>query len=330
MKSLPAVQVLLATFNGERFLREQIDSILSQDYENIHILARDDGSSDQTVGLLNEYAQKFPERFCIFPGNAPTGSARENFLLLMKASTANYVCFSDQDDVWLPSKVSVTMSAMLELETQAGQHTPLLVFTDLRVVNEQLVTLHESFWARMSVNPKDIHRLEKPVARGVVTGCTMMVNRTLLNLSLRMPQDGLMHDRWISVLASVFGRSKALHDRTVLYRQHGRNLIGVGDEVAPRSLRQRILESRHNASLHLLEWQNSQKLAQAFLSVHAPEMPEAKRKLLLAYRSCEMSSSRSTRVATFLRYRFYSAGLLSKMAVIHYLLSQHRKGMPAA
>src|SRR5271154_4215562 len=102
----PLVDVLLATFNGEPFLREQIDSILSQDYEDLSILARDDGSKDGTRGILNEYAEQFPGRFQMLPTGAPTGNAKQNFLELMKASSADYVCFSDQDDVWLPGKVS--------------------------------------------------------------------------------------------------------------------------------------------------------------------------------------------------------------------------------
>src|ERR1700734_3871762 len=98
MSSLPEVEVLLATYNGERFLREQIDSIIGQDYENIYRLARDDGSRDGTVEILNEYAQRFPERFRVMPASAAAGGPKANFLLLMKASTADYICFSDQDD----------------------------------------------------------------------------------------------------------------------------------------------------------------------------------------------------------------------------------------
>src|SRR5271170_623792 len=105
MDSLPAVEVLLATCNGERFLREQIDSILAQDYENIRILARDDGSTDSTVAILAEYGERFPGRFRVMPVQTPAGSAKGNFLLLMKESTAGHICFADQDDVWLRDKV---------------------------------------------------------------------------------------------------------------------------------------------------------------------------------------------------------------------------------
>jgi glycosyltransferase involved in cell wall biosynthesis len=132
MSSLPEVEVLLATYNGARFLREQLDSIMAQDYGNIRVLARDDGSSDGTVEILDQYAKKFPGCFRVMPASAPTGTAKNDFLLLMKASTAEYICFADQDDVWLPDKVSRTKQAMDQLESRLGTKVPLLVFTDLR------------------------------------------------------------------------------------------------------------------------------------------------------------------------------------------------------
>jgi glycosyltransferase involved in cell wall biosynthesis len=136
MSSLPEVEVLLATYNGARFLREQLDSIMAQDYGNIRVLARDDGSSDETIEILGQYAKKFPGCFRVMPAGSPTGSAKGNFLLLIKASTADYICFADQDDVWLPDKVSRTKQAMDQLESRWGTEVPLLVFTDLHVVDE--------------------------------------------------------------------------------------------------------------------------------------------------------------------------------------------------
>src|SRR5215467_3608829 len=94
-----AVEVLLATFNGERFLREQIDSVLAQDYPNLRVLARDDGSTDGTLDILREYQLRFPDRFRLLPIDQPAGSAKGNFLKLMQAASANYLCFCDQDDV---------------------------------------------------------------------------------------------------------------------------------------------------------------------------------------------------------------------------------------
>jgi len=112
----PTIEVLLATYNGARFLREQIESILSQDYQALCILAADDGSQDDTPAILAEYAERFPKRLRVLGGAAPTGSAKANFLRLMHHASEAYVCFSDQDDVWLPSKVRLSLETMQALE----------------------------------------------------------------------------------------------------------------------------------------------------------------------------------------------------------------------
>ncbi len=135
MGSQPRVEVLLATHNGQQFVREQINSLLGQDYANLTVLARDDGSTDRTQDVLKEYALRFPDRFRVLELAGANGGMNNNFLSLMKASTADYVCFSDQDDVWLyPDKVSRTKRMMDNIERTSETHTPLLVFTDLRVV----------------------------------------------------------------------------------------------------------------------------------------------------------------------------------------------------
>jgi glycosyltransferase involved in cell wall biosynthesis len=135
------VQVLLATYNGERFLREQIDSILAQTLPGVSILARDDGSNDSTPQILEDYGRRSPDRFRILPTVTPTGSARDNFLALLHASEAPYIAFADQDDVWLPQKLERQMNAMHGLEQRYGTSTPLLVFSDLRVVSDDLTSI---------------------------------------------------------------------------------------------------------------------------------------------------------------------------------------------
>ena len=224
------VEVLLATLNGERFLREQIESILAQSYGRVRVLARDDGSRDGTAAILAEYARRYPERFRVLDAGEPSGSAKGNFVRLMRAATGEYVCFADQDDVWLPEKVRLSVRAMEELESKRGAQLPLLVFSDLRVVDDDLRTLHPSMWREARLNPQNVHRLERLVGLNVVTGCTMMINGTLLALGRRMPEAATMHDRWLSLLASAMGGAAAISQPTVLYRQHDANVIGAPAE----------------------------------------------------------------------------------------------------
>lgn len=320
MSSLPEIEVLLATYNGERFLREQIDSILAQDYPNIRVLARDDGSSDQTPAILFKYSAQFPNRFQVMPTSAPTGSAKDNFHRLMLASSANYICFADQDDVWLPDKLSQSMQAMTQLESQWGYEIPLLVFTDLRVVDDRLTVLYESFWAKMAIDPGWIEQFAQLLPGAVVTGSTMMVNRSLMNLALRMPSEAYMHDRWISLLTSVFGKFSAIDRQTVLYRQHDGNVIGIGEDAASTSFLHRL----RNLNSHLVTWRHNQRQAQGFLNTHGDEMPEEKREILKAFLRCESDASRFARIRLFLHHRFYTPGRLALLATLVYLFRINR------
>lgn len=320
---LPRAEVLLATYNGGEFLREQINSILGQHYRNLTVLARDDGSADDTAGILQEYAQRFPGRFRLMPAPARNGGILNNFLTLLRASTADYVCFSDQDDVWLPDKVSRTQNKMSELESECGNQIPILVFTDLRVVDENLSTLCPSYWQRMEIDPLWSGDLTRLLANSVVTGCTAMANRRLVELALRMPKEACLHDRWMGLLAAALGKAAFIREQTVLYRQHGRNAIGVGPTEGPKSLPQRIRQSPGYARLYVAGWRSNQEQAAAFLKVHGAELPEQQRKVLEAFRRCETSRSRLVRIATFLRQGFSSRGRLSRLAVILHLWSLH-------
>jgi glycosyltransferase involved in cell wall biosynthesis len=308
----PVVEVLLATYNGARFLREQIDSILTQDYARLRILARDDGSTDETANVLNEYAERFPERFRVMPLSPATGSAKDNFLRLMQESSANYVCFSDQDDVWLTNKISQTMRAMKQLETQWGQDTPLLVFTDLRVVDQQLNLLHDSFWAHERIKPDRIDRMTSILQRNVVTGCTAMLNRRLLDIALRMPKEAAMHDHWVALLASAIGRSSAVESPTILYRQHGQNVVGVKKSRSLPEVVRRIF--RNDA--RIVQWNIHQQQARALLAIHHDELSTKDRNLLEAYLRCGTSNSRIIRIATLMRYGFYRTTAMENIATL--------------
>ena len=310
---LPNVEILLATYNGERFLREQIDSILAQDYKNLTILARDDGSSDRTLAILDEYAQRFPHRFRRLPQGIPTGNAKDNFLLLMKSSTAPYVCFSDQDDVWLTDKVSLAKEAMNRLESRWGPDRPLLSFSDLRVVDDALRTLHKSFWKQAEINPDSILSLNGLLSQNVVTGCTAMINRPLLELALQMPEEASMHDRWIALLVSIFGKAEVVRSQTVLYRQHDRNVIGVQERTGSFS---ELVKRAWFGDQRRIEYKISMQQARALLRVHNKDLPVEKRRLLEAYLRYGTGRSRLKRIGTMVRYRLFRTGLRRNLATI--------------
>lgn len=219
------VDILLATCNGEKFLAEQLDSILNQTYTNFRIIIRDDASQDKTVPIIQEYTQRFPKKILFIQGHERLG-AKNNFSKLMEISSAPYVLFSDQDDIWLPHKVEKTLLAMQNMEKKHGSN-PFLVHTDLTVVDEHQKIKHLSFWKYAHLNPLHGMTLNRLLNQNVVTGCTMMANRLLIELSRPIPQEAFMHDWWIALAASVFGKIDVLHESTIHYRQHGKNALGA-------------------------------------------------------------------------------------------------------
>lgn len=309
----PRVQVLLATYNGAKFLAEQMESLLVQDYPRVEILARDDGSKDDTKALLESFTERFPKRVRVLRYEGSRGSAQGNFARLLEVSDAPYVCLCDQDDVWVPQKVSVEMAAMRELEARHGEHTPLLIFSDLRVVDEQLRTLQASFWRHEGLDPESVHRLRSVLHQNVVTGCTMMLNRSLVAAVLPIPEESPMHDRWIALVAAAIGKSRYVCEPLVLYRQHGGNVVGASSDT--ETLAEMMKRSRRSEG-RLEQWRVSQRLAATILLRHGERMSTGQRDTVEAFLRCGRSSSRWVRVGTMVRYGFFRKGLLRNMATI--------------
>ena len=218
------VEILLATYNGERYIREQIDSILNQDYENWIVRACDDASTDKTYQILMEYKEKFPDKFIIEKRQKGFGSAKLNFAHLIQNSSCDYVMCCDQDDVWLPNKISLTLQEMKRNEKDG---IPVLVHTDLKVVDAELNVLSDSFFEHSNYNKKPQYK--DLLIQNHVTGCTMMMNRPLVDLvNLQKDYDDiLMHDWLAAIVAAGLGKVAFVDCPTMLYRQHAVNSVGA-------------------------------------------------------------------------------------------------------
>lgn len=218
------VEILLATYNGEQYLREQLESIVNQDYEDWFVRICDDASTDGTYDILKEYQEKYPDKFIITKNKQGFGSAKKNFMNLMKNSTGDYVMCCDQDDVWLPNKISLTLHKMKENE-QGGM--PVLVHTDLKVVDANLNVLSESFFEHSNFRKE--FDLNEILIQNFVTGCTMMMNRPMATLMSRVEDCDsiLMHDWVASILATSTGKVVFVDTPTMLYRQHAINSVGA-------------------------------------------------------------------------------------------------------
>lgn len=228
------VDIVMATYNGGLFVERQIESILAQDHPHIRLLIRDDLSTDGSIDILKGFAGRYPERIQLLPSTSRLG-VRGNFSCLMSHATAEYIMFADQDDVWHRDKVSKTLQKMKEMEKCSPSGMPLLVHTDLTVVDQDLKTIAPSFWRYTCLKPARITSLSRLLVQPVVTGCATMVNRPLSKLALPIPATSVMHDSWMALVAAAFGRLGVLEESTLLYRQHHNNSIGA-KKFAPLSL----------------------------------------------------------------------------------------------
>ena len=174
------VYILMATYNGEKYLKEQIDSILNQTYKNWRLIIHDDNSTDNTLNLIKEYVEKYPEKIILIDDDISTGGAKENFAYLLNKIDDNfdYIMFSDQDDVWFENKIELTLNKMIETERKYSKK-PILVHTDLKVVDENLNVIAESMIRYQKIDINNQKYIKFLALENVVTGCTVMINKYL-------------------------------------------------------------------------------------------------------------------------------------------------------
>lgn len=298
------VDILLATYNGFSFIASQLDSILAQTHKQIHLIIRDDVSDDSTRKILTTYAQRFPDMITLVHSEVRLG-INGNFSCLMEHSTGNYIMFADQDDLWDHGKVSKTLEKMKELETLYSIDTPLLVHTDLKVVDRDLNDLSPSFWHYSGINPFYAQTLNRLLMQNVVTGCSMMINRPLLKLAHPIPENAAMHDWWIALVAAAFGKIEALPQPTLLYRQHARNTLGAQKFISWNSFKG-VLEK-----LRVPE-KAKQAHAQELLKRYSHDLDAHQIALLTAYRKLSAASIFEKMFLIF-KYRFYKIGFLRNL-----------------
>lgn len=222
------VFILLGTYNGGLYLGEQIKSIQAQSCQNWKLLVRDDGSNDNTTSILKIYQQNDARIQIVADnkGNLGTlGNYRELCKIALKKN-ADAVFFCDQDDVWLTGKIETQIEALQKIEEQNGKECPVLVHTDLSVVDKNLKHIHKSFLAYQGMkNIKESLRVLLP--ENHITGCASVLNRALLKLVTPIPEDVLMHDWWAALCAAACGKIEFIEKPWILYRQHDDNIIGA-------------------------------------------------------------------------------------------------------
>lgn len=223
------IAILLSTYNGERFLEEQIESIIKQSNQQWTLYIRDDGSTDKTLDILGRY--QADDRIQWINENKPQNlRVIGSFLKLLESAEADYYMFCDQDDVWLSDKVQVTLNKMLTLEAENKQQ-PILVHTDLRIVDQDLKATSESMIKTQNLDPQP--SFGRLLVQNSITGCTMMINQNLKDRCVGLDFTKIrMHDWWFALVASAFGTIGYVPQATILYRQHGDNEVGAKNSLS--------------------------------------------------------------------------------------------------
>lgn len=244
VNKLAKIAVLLATYQGETYLSEQLDSLLQQTFQDFVIYIHDDGSSDGTLQVIQDYAKQYPEKIVLLTYEKAGGSAA-NFMSMLRYAKEPYIMFCDQDDVWLSDKIEQSYQTMKCIEEGAENH-PCLVFTDLRVVDQNLQTISESFMTYTKRNPYRTAYTQLLV-QNVAPGCTMMINQTLAKYMQRYTSMEAiqMHDWWAILIASVYGKISYLESATILYRQHTQNVVGAADRSILARLKNCVISCRN-------------------------------------------------------------------------------------
>lgn len=252
------ISILMSTYNGAMYIAEQLDSIVAQSVQDWELIVRDDGSTDNTSEILREYEKK-DARIRVVEDTERRGAMRGFEWLLERYGTGEYVAFADQDDVWLPDKLRICKERMQQSEQKYGIDAPIVVHTDLKVVDSTLHTVAESFWEYTYIKPKVLNRRAEYLAIcNSVTGCTMMFNQAARRVSLPFGEKALMHDAAIAVSTVLnHGKVVPVYVQTMLYRQHGDNTLGAIEYRLWRSLNTRYQEAKeHYMAYHPVVFHN--------------------------------------------------------------------------
>lgn len=264
------VTILMSTYNGEQFLEEQIRSIQSQTYTEWNLLIRDDGSTDATQEIIARFVKEDARISWMNQENPQNMGVIRSFYTLTKHEPADFYFFSDQDDVWLPDKLEISLAKAAQYPAEV----PLMVYMDLKVVDQNLQVLSESMIRSQSDHANT--ELVQELTENSVTGGVAMINQALADLWTQT-EDILMHDWYLALLATAFGNLVYIDQPGELYRQHGNNVLGA------RTLSKRVKKWLRPHLLFAAYWkliQDSQKQAAFLLDL---PLEAEKRELVTAF-----------------------------------------------
>lgn len=308
------VAICMATYNGEKYISEQINSILNQTYQNFVIYIRDDGSTDNTMSVIESMASG-DERIKIIRDNLKLRSAHKNFAEVLKIATESdefeYFMFCDQDDFWLENKIELCIERIRKCIAEYGRNIPILVHTDLMVVDSKLTVLSESFMKYRALDAYET-RLNRLLVQNNVTGCTMMWNKSLNGIINLSDERVVMHDWWMTIVASLTGKIIFIDKPTIKYRQHENNVVGATKVKSLKFILNRLLMSNKIKETFKL----SVSQAEGILNIYKDKLSSDEIKILSIYASL-YNYNKIKRLNIVFKNKFFKQG---KIQIIGELL----------
>ena len=239
------ITIIMAVYNGQEYIREQLESLKDQTYTEWRLVIRDDRSSDKTAEIVKKFSDEVEQEVIFKVNEKPSGSAKNNFALLINdAKESDYVMFCDQDDIWKKDKIEITFNKMKQAEERYGRDFPLLVHGDVEGIDENGNINADSMFEMSHINADS--KLPQILIQNHVTGCTMMCNKKLIaGISEYASSEYIiMHDYLAALYASVFGKIEVIKKPLLSYRQHSGNSVGAKNNNNPVYLLKRLANGR--------------------------------------------------------------------------------------
>lgn len=294
----------MATYNGARFVSQQIESILAQSYPDFVLFVNDDVSTDGTYDIAVEFSEKYPAKIFVSRNQVNSGGAKHNFLNMMIDHKDDYVMLCDQDDVWLPDKIKDTLEKMKQQERKYP-NTPILVHSDLKLVDAELNIIAPSYEKAMNsrFSRTAFHQV---LIQNTFAGCSAMYNRAAADLIVSKPPYCVMHDWWLELVVATFGHIAHITEPTILYRQHSDNLIGAN---VKRNFTAADIKSAIHATF---------KQAESLFELYENDLTEVQRFILKKY--CAIpNTNKLRRWLSMCRLGTFKIGLKRNIALFLYV-----------
>lgn len=230
MHNKTKVAVLLSTYNGEKYIAEQLDSLLNQDYPHFEVYIRDDGSKDGTVVMIEEYVARYPKMFHKVESDGQNLGAIKSFLSLMRSVDSDYYLFCDQDDIWFSNKISESINTLVELENHTSGDQPCCIFTNAKVSDAGGKNIiDDDLWHYVSTTHKCVDNVyDYIVNNNPAYGCTLAFNKVArditLKISEKMKNSGIFHDEIVCFVCVNKGKVAFIQTPMMIYRRTGNNV----------------------------------------------------------------------------------------------------------